>query len=91
MLAAEEHIPLVVPLAFLGSGIALVIVHRRVYHDLESLIRAVARARANSFFGDGDIEREFKRQWRQRWFMYLVVIGYFVATIWMLIISLTQL
>ena len=57
MLAAEDHIPLVVPLGFLGFGIALVIVHRLKYDDLESFIRATARARANSFFGDGDVER----------------------------------
>jgi len=90
LLAAEDHIPLFFPLAFLGLGIALVVVHLRKYHDIESFIRETARARATSFFGDGDVEREFRRQWRLRWFMYISVIGYFVATIWGLIVALTQ-
>jgi hypothetical protein len=101
MLAVDERIPLPVPLLFLTFGIVMLVLNRSAFRDFEAFIRRTAEARARSRFlrasswllrqPPPDPEVEFRQMWRWRWFCPFVVVGYFVATIWMLVVSLTQL
>jgi hypothetical protein len=59
---------------------------KRLLRNPRAEIQGIAEARAKSRilhpFGGGDVEVEFRRQWRLRWVIWVVVPGYVIGVAW---------
>jgi hypothetical protein len=78
--------PLSVPITFTAWAVLCWFAgFRTLLRDPATGIRQIAEARSRSRllhpFGGGDVDKEFKRQWRLRWLIWPVVIGYLLGTL----------
>lgn len=78
--------PLTVPIFFTAWGLFCWFAgFRRLLRDPRTGIREIAEARARSRllhpFGGGDVEMEFRQQWRMRWVLWVAVVGYALGTV----------
>jgi hypothetical protein len=70
-----------VPVLFtVWGGLCWFVGVRKLFRDPRRAIREIAEARARSRllhpFGKGDVETEFRQQWRMRWVGYVAIVGY---------------
>ena len=85
--------PLTVPIFFTAWGLLCWFAgFRRLLRDPRAWTREIAEARARSRilhpFGGGDVETEFRQEWRMRWLIWVAVVGYALGTIWAWIAAL---
>jgi hypothetical protein len=78
--------PIAVPVVFTAWGVLCWFVgFRKLLRDPRAAIQEIAEARARSRllhpFGGGDVETEFKWQWRMRWLIWPIVLGYAGGTV----------
>ena len=85
--SCSPTIPVLVPIALTAWGIVCWFAGFRKYvHDPRAAIQEIAEARAKSRllhpFGGGDVEAEFRQQWRMRWIGRAAIGGYALGVLY---------
>jgi hypothetical protein len=84
---ACQGTPIAVPVLLTTWGLLCWFVGvRQFVRDPRAMLRKIAEQRSRSRllhpFGGGDVEQEFQRQWRLRWIVPVVIVGYVLGTAW---------